>query len=150
MKIRIIIATGVMALASIGVVGASSATASSDVPNRECAATGTTSVSPGLGLPTAPKTNVSFSISATCAGTDLAVSASGTLSTASCGRSVGSGTITIGGQSRPFDIQTAGGTFVLTGGATGGGQVVADPTVANNSCAAGTAHLFRTTGVVNF
>lgn len=149
MKARLVLALCATLLATIGVVSANSASAS-EVPTRECVATGTTELSTGIGLPTAPKSNVGFKISGRCAGTGLPVSATGTLTTASCGRSSGSGTITVDGVSANFNIETGGGTFVLTGGVSGGGQVVADVRVANNSCTNGTARFFITTGAVNW
>lgn len=145
MKIRMIIAASVTALAAVGMAGASAAT-SSEVPNRECAATGTTELSTGIGLPTAPKTNVGFKITVSCLNGG-SLSASGTLTTASCGRSSGSGSLSTG---ETFNVDTFGGTFVLRGQVTGGGQVVVDATIPNNSCANSTARFFRTTGVVSY
>lgn len=147
MKIRIILAASAMALAAIGVAGASTASAASAVPNGQCAATGTTTLSTGIGLPTSPTANVGFSISVTCAGTGQVVTASGTLSTASCGRSSGSGSL---GTGQTFNVETAGGTFVLTGQVTGGGQVAVDARVPNNSCLNNTATQFITTGVISW
>lgn len=151
MKARLVLALGATLLATIGVAGSNQAAAGEAVPTTECVATGTTQLGVGIGLPPAgTRANVSFSITATCLNGGT-ISASGTLATASCGRSVGSGTITRGSVSRPFQIETAGGTFVVTGpGVAGAGQVVADPTIANNSCLNNTARFFRTTGAVNF
>lgn len=154
---RILLACAV-ALAIIGVGGATAASASSPaaasssgtaavVPNGQCAATGTVTLSTGIGLPTSPTANVGFTISVRCAGTDVRVTASGTLTTASCGRSSGSGSL---GTGQTFNVETAGGTFVLTGQVTGGGQVVVDATKPNNSCLNGTATQFIATGAINW
>lgn len=143
MKIRVILAASLMALAAIGVAGASAASAA---PNGECAATGTTTLSTGIGLPTSPTANVGFTITVDCRNGGT-VTASGTLTTASCGRSSGSGSL---GTGQTFNVETAGGTFVLTGQVTGGGQVVADVTIPNNSCLNNTASQFKTTGVINW
>lgn len=151
MKVKTTLAACMMLLATIGIAGANQAGAAPAVPASECVATGTTTLSVGIGFPPGgTRANVGFSITATCLNGGT-ISASGTLTTASCGRSEGSGTITRGSISRPIQIQTAGGTFAITGpGVVGAGQVVADPTVPNNSCVNNTARLFRTTGVVNF
>jgi hypothetical protein len=112
-----------------------------------CVGQGTATLATGIGLPTAPTSGVGFSISASCVNGGSA-SATGTLSSASCGRSVGTGTV----NGKPFNLQTAGSILVVnhpSSGVSGVGNAVADPRVANNSCAAGTASKFLVTGVIN-
>ena len=110
-----------------------------------CAGQGNATLSTGIGLPLlGGATGVGFTISAPCVNGG-SMNASGTLQTAACGRSTGGGTV----NGKPFDLETAGSILVITprsgSGVVGVGNAVADPRVANNSCANGTAKNFLVT-----
>ncbi|HVM12774.1 MAG TPA: hypothetical protein VM287_00385 [Egibacteraceae bacterium] len=159
MKIKSILAAFMMVLATLGVAGASQASAAgtseADAGNF-CSGQGIATLGSGLwavGLGPAKTTTFSITVDPCLAGvTQGSVTASGTL-TGNCGRSTGKGTI--GGQK--FNLETAGTVLILTpdpvtGPSTvvGAGNAVADPTVQNNSCANGTATRFIVTGAVHW
>lgn len=144
-------AIAALAMITAGVGTMVAAPAQADVVS--CVAQGTATLSGGLGLPVLTSNSVTFNLSsnvAVCSNLGLSVTASGSLAGA-CGLSSGSGTVSLGGSSHGFTYQSAATVLVL--GANGGGVVgvvnaFADPTVANNSCASGTAHTFQVQGTV--
>ena len=116
-----------------------------------CVAQGTVVTSNGQGiLPSSTSSTGEWRSSvAVCSNGGLFVTAVFSMNGA-CGLSSGSGTISLGGHAHGFTYQSGGTLWML--GANGGSvvgvvNVYPDPTVANNSCAAGTAHAFRWEGV---
>jgi hypothetical protein len=106
-------------------------------------AAGRATLSAGLGLPPSSVTanfNITFNTGACAAKATL--SASGTV-TGACGQSRGFGTTTNG---HNFLWTSAGTLLVLTGEVSGVVTAASDPTVANNSCANGTAKEFVVSG----
>jgi len=101
-----------------------------------------------IGLPTGlpPYASGTFTITANCLeGGSIAVNTGdGNLTSSACGLSSGTGKLSTGEE---FAIQTAGTGVVLTGDVVGTGDVIANPLVADNSCASGTAHSFLLSGV---
>lgn len=93
--------------------------------------------------------NVPFTLTADCE-TGGSITASGTLTSASCGKSEGRGSI-VGASAAGFNIQTAGTMLVLTGTAKGGGNATVD-VLAGDSCAPGGAGAddFIITGAVKY
>ena len=140
-----VVAAIAMILGGLGIMGASPASAT----HSSCNAQGTATLSVGIGLPPS-STSASFTLSSNIAvcTNGSSVSANGTL-TGACGLSSGSGNATLGNAAAlAFQYQSAASVLVITGGITGTVNAFADPTVANNSCASGTAKVFQVQGAV--
>ena len=90
--------------------------------------------------------DVGFTITASCANGGT-ISANGTLFSASCGLSNGEGQLSDG---TTFSLQTAGTVLVITGGANGTGNAVADVRTGDSCSPLGAgADDFIVTGVIN-
>jgi len=146
MKKRLgLLAAVAMILSVAGIMGSSPANAA----HAACAGQGTATLSAGLGLPPS-SVSATFTLSSNVAvcTNGSSFSANGTL-TGACGLSSGSGNATLGNAAAlAFQYQSAASVLVITGGITGTVNAFADPTVANNSCASGTAKVFQVQGAV--
>jgi hypothetical protein len=136
---------------NIGICGASKvgAPTGNGLPsaNNACFGTGQAVLGNGIAYPPNYSTNVPFTFTFNCAGTGGTISGSGVLTTAACGRSVGTGVIAGVGD---FSLETAGSMLVVTGYATGGGNATPIPNTSTipptNSCSNGTATTFALVG----
>lgn len=134
------------------VSGAAVGTAPPAAAVSMCTGTGQATLSAGLSYFPTVSSNVGFTFTFNCA-TGGSVTGFGTLVTASCGRSTGSGTVPGVGS---FAIETAGSMLVLTstvtGAVVGGGNATPIPDTSTvpfgNSCSNGTAKVFTLEGYI--
>jgi hypothetical protein len=137
---------GILVITSSLFVGTSMVPASAAL----CSGQGGMYLNKNIGLPILGSvSNVGFVFVFNCAvnnGSPASATATGSIASASCGRSTG-GIGTVFG--KPFVFQSVGTLFIVQSsggsGVKGVFNAVPDPRVANNSCASGTAHVFVVT-----
>ena len=118
----------------------------SDTGADACTGTGSATLDDGIGYPPFFTSSLGFTFTFNCID-GRTLSGSGTLESASCGRSFGTGTMDGAGE---FQIETLGSMFVVVGAINGGGNTTAIPDTSTvpfgNSCSNQTASLFTIMG----